>query len=150
MVREPRAAPCPDRKRPRSRSFLLVGAVSWHQLSRKLAPADSLPTYGTYGTWALTDFRGNLYYPTRWFLAGGNPYDGTHADHYNVVRFPPYSPATFVAHWPFGLLPFGTSRLIWYATLVLATVPPRGARAAPRRPGAGTSPLPSSWRRSSA
>lgn len=114
--------------------FLLVGAVSWHQLSRKLAPAET--RYPGYETWALRDFRGNLYYPTHWFLAGGNPYDGTSVEVYGVQRFPPYSPAIFVAHWPFALLPFGTSRLIWYAMIVLATLPlaALALRLAGRRP----------------
>src|SRR5262245_25041509 len=59
--------------------LVVVGVVSWYELSRKLAPPDTRPTEAQ---WALSDFRANLYYPTRWLLQGGNPYDGRHAEIY--------------------------------------------------------------------
>jgi Glycosyltransferase family 87 len=98
----------------------LVGTLSWHELSRKLAPPDVRPTAAL---WALSDFRANLYYPIRWFLDGGSPYDGGHAETYGTAHFPPYSPATLLVHLPFALPSLAVARIVWYVVLALLTVP---------------------------
>lgn len=113
---------------------VIVGTFSWHELSRKLAPADQRPTEAQ---WALSDFRANLYYPIRWLLEGHNPYDGGYAEVYGTAHFPPYSPASLILHLPFALPPLAVARLLWYVGLVLLVVPLAALtlRLADREPG---------------
>ena len=67
--------------------------------------------------WALTDFRGNVYYPVRAFVDGVNPYDRAsyHAHYPDAEGFPPFLPSTLLLHLPFGLLPLPLAQLAYVA-----------------------------------
>ena len=61
------------------------------------------------------DFGLNVYFPSKAFLEGGNPYDqASYLSNYPVdAAFPPYLPVTLLLHLPFALLPFSQSALAY-------------------------------------
>jgi hypothetical protein len=73
--------------------------------------------------WAMGDFRNTVYYPVRFFLEGGNPYDrAAYAARYpNQEPFPPFLPGTLLIHAPFGMLPLVPAELCYAALILLLT-----------------------------
>jgi len=67
--------------------------------------------------WAMTDFRGNIYYPVRALVDGANPYDRAsyRARYPDAETFPPFFPSTLLLHLPFGLLPLALAELAYVA-----------------------------------
>jgi hypothetical protein len=79
--------------------------------------------------WAMVDFRHVVYYPSRAFWDGMNPYNsGSYMERYPVdIPVSLYAPATFLLFAPFALLPLGASSTAYFVltvalTLVLAWV----------------------------
>lgn len=82
-----------------------------------------LPGQRSVAGYALQDFRDAIYYPVRDFLDGENPYDTPKYKTRQPVGqpFPLYSPATFVVHLPFALLPFRIARYAYLAWTIALT-----------------------------
>src|SRR5690349_18479118 len=59
-------------------------------------------------TGSMGDFALNVYYPSKAFLDGGNPYDqSSYLSGYPVdIPFPPYMPVMLLLHLPFAWLSF--------------------------------------------
>jgi hypothetical protein len=72
------------------------------------------------GNWGMADFRDVVYYPTVALLEGNNPYDSkNYMEEYPVGNvFPLYAPHLLVIFLPFGLLPLGTSGVLFWLLLV--------------------------------
>ena len=68
-------------------------------------------------SWAMTDFRSNIYYPVRALVDGVNPYDRAsyRARYPDAETFPPFLPSTLLLHLPFGLLPLALAELAYVA-----------------------------------
>jgi glycosyl transferase family 87 len=90
--------------------------------------------------YGLQDFRDNVYYASRAWLDGRNPYDFTvYRTEYPIARpLPPYTPIAFLVQAPYALLPYRLSEAVYVAVnlglvLVLAALVARLARR-PRSP----------------
>jgi hypothetical protein len=101
-------------------AYVVVAAVLAYRTAGELnVLGDPLaPRFG------LADFRDGVYFPVVSFLAGHNPYDpSVHLATYPVYYpFPLYSPALFLLHLPFGLLPFATASWLYFALTVVGVV----------------------------
>lgn len=93
----------------------------------RLAPLHEVGGLRIGAHFAMVDFREVIYYPTRAFLDGLNPFDSSrYLELYRVpVPVSPYAPALFLLFAPFGLLPLGVSSVAYFVlnialTLVLA------------------------------
>jgi hypothetical protein len=72
----------------------------------------------------MVDFRHVVYYPSRAFWDGLNPYDTqAYLERYPVdIPVSLYAPATFVLFAPFGLLPLDVSSVAYFTLTVLLTL----------------------------
>lgn len=118
--------------------FLIIAALVGARVLL-YAVVDGQPRLPRFG---MMDFRDAIYYPTRAFLDGGNPYDvAAYRPRYPVgLPFPLYSPLALVVYAPLQLLSFENGArlmlllnlsllpVVAYLALRLAAVPaPAGA-----------------------
>jgi hypothetical protein len=90
----------------------------------RMAPLLELGTLRLSAPWVMTDFRSVVYYPSRAFWDGLNPYDSSrYMDLYPVsAPVSPYAPALFLLFAPFGLLPLGISSAVYFILNIGLTV----------------------------
>lgn len=79
------------------------------------------------------DFHNGIYYPTVAWLRGVSPYGQTYAEDYPVARSVPFfSPAIFVLHVPWALLPLRVSEVLYFgfSLVVVGAIAGLSSRAA--------------------
>jgi hypothetical protein len=74
--------------------------------------------------WIMSDFRHAVYYPSRAFWEGLNPYSSSrYMERYPVSTVvSPYAPASFLLFAPFGLLPLGPASAAYFILTVVLTL----------------------------
>src|SRR4051794_37709504 len=74
--------------------------------------------------WVMVDFRHVVYYPTRAFWEGLNPYDSSkYMERYPVdIPVSLYPPITFVLFAPFGALPLAIATGAYFLLTVVLTL----------------------------
>jgi hypothetical protein len=72
----------------------------------------------------MADFALNVYYPSKAFLDGGNPYDqSTYLANYPVdLPFPPYAPVMVLLHLPFAWFSFHVAAALYFLVSVVLTI----------------------------
>jgi hypothetical protein len=95
---------------------LLIGQRIVHNIDTPGRPLEE-----RYG---MQDFRDNVYYASRAFLDGRNPYDfPDYRAAYPIARpLPPYTPIALAIYAPFALLPYRLSQAVYFLAN-LALVP---------------------------
>jgi Glycosyltransferase family 87 len=90
----------------------------------RVAPLHQVGALRVDAPWVMVDFRHVVYYPSRAFWDGLNPYDAqAYLERYPVdIPVSLYAPATFVVFAPFGLLPLNVSSVAYFALTVLLTL----------------------------
>jgi len=92
--------------------------------SARVAPLQQVGALRVGAPWVMVDFRHVVYYPTRAFWEGLNPYNSNrYMERYPVdIPVSLYSPATFLLFAPFGLLPVGLSSVAYFIVTVILTL----------------------------
>lgn len=100
--------------------FLLGLALA----TARVAPLHQVGALRVDAPWVMVDFRHVVYYPSRAFWDGLNPYDTqAYLERYPVdIPVSLYAPATFVLFAPFGLLPLDVSSVAYFTLTVLLTL----------------------------
>jgi hypothetical protein len=90
----------------------------------RLGPVDKLGDLRVGAPWVLSDFRHAVYFPSRAFWDGLNPYNSTaYMQRYPVnMAASLYAPATFLLFGPLGLLPLGLSSIVYLGLTVVLTL----------------------------
>ena len=90
----------------------------------RVAPLQQVGALRVGAPWVMDDFRHVVYYPSRAFWDGLNPYDSSsYMKRYPVdVAVSLYAPAIFLLFLPFALLPLGASSISYFILTVLLTL----------------------------
>lgn len=133
----PKSPPLPDRALLAAGILLIVLGLAFAGF--RLASVDNLGDLRVGAAWALSDFRHAVYFPTRAFWDGINPYNSSaYMQRYPVnMAASLYAPASLLVFAPLGLLPLGLASIVYLGlTVVLTLVLPWAAcRVVGWRPG---------------
>jgi Glycosyltransferase family 87 len=90
----------------------------------RVAPLGQVGSLRVSAPWVMDDFRHVVYYPSRAFADGINPYDSSsYMTRYPVdVAVSLYAPAMFLLFLPFGLLPVVASSVAYFILTVVLTL----------------------------
>lgn len=89
----------------------LVGSTAYRTYQKHSAPSKDFDWQNR----GHSDFHNGIYFPSKAFVAGVNPYSDEIREHYPIARqSPPYSPIVFLLHLPLVLVDVNTADVIFF------------------------------------
>ena len=122
-ISEPAGTP-PISRRLRRALAVLVFLLGLAFALARVAPLRDVGALRVGTPWIMSDFRHAVYYPSRAFWQGLNPYSSSrYMERYPVTTVvSPYAPASFLLFAPFGLLPLGPASVAYFILTVVLTL----------------------------